>query len=233
MTQRPKVALVILTAFVVLAGLPSTAAALNDPDLTFPTGTMLGIGSKFKATNVGNGLKFTDTSGNAIWECPVTALTGTLGKNNGSEIEADIESFAVSGTAFDGRCTTTGFMPETHLIVNPATNGLSWCLRSTPTMKDDEFQIRGGACSSAARPIRIVWLTTFTGKEPVAIECVYERTGTITGTYKTHPEDAILTFADAEWVLKSGGMFCGLAWKLDMSFTLERDEATASPLYLS
>src|SRR4051794_22959473 len=87
---------------------PPIAAATNDPDLTQPTGTMLATGGKFKGTNVGVGPTFTTNSGSALLQCTKTELTGTLTKNNGSEVEADIETLNVSGTGPEGRCTGTG-----------------------------------------------------------------------------------------------------------------------------
>jgi len=221
------------TLLVVLAflGLPAAATASNEPTLTYPTGSLLPVGSKIRGTNVG-GFKVTTTSGTILWECPLNQVTGTLRKNSGSEVEADIESVTVAGTGLGGACTKTGI--ETHWIVNPETNGLPWCLRSTPAMKEDEVQIRGGACSGASRSIRTVFRTTITGETPSVVDCVYEHSGAITGTYTTHPSsDAIMTFNGSEWALVAGTFICGISWKLDMTITLEKDEGTTSPTYIS
>jgi hypothetical protein len=227
------VALGVLVAYALV---PAIAAAINDPDLTQPTGTMLTTGSKFKGTNVGAAPTFTTYAGSALLQCTKSELTGTLTKNNGTEVEADIETLSVSGTGPEGRCTGTGVFPPTHWIFNPGTNGLPWCLRSTPTMKDDEVQIRGGSCTAASRPIRLVQHTTIaTSEKPTdVLECVYERTAAITGTYSTHPEDAILNLSGAEWVRTEGGITCAAAWTVDLGLlTLERDEATTAPFYIS
>jgi len=225
----------VLLAFAACAALPAVAAAVNDPQLTFPTGTLLSTGGKLKGTNVGSGPIFTSTSGANLLECSKTEVTGTLTKNKGSEIEADIETFSASGTGPEGRCTSEGVLPTTDWIFNPASNGLPWCLRSTPAMKDDEVQIRGGSCTGAGRSIRLVQLTTIATPEapPDVLECVYERTTPISGTYSTDPEDAIMLFSGAEWTKTAGGVTCAVAWKLDFNFTLERDEGTASPFYIS
>ncbi len=225
---------VTLLALTVCATAPSIAAAANAPDLTFPTGTLLGVGSNLKGTNQGNSLRFTSSSGMSFWECTKTELTGTLTKNKGSEIEADIESFGISGTGSEGRCTGT-ILPRTDWVFNPAANGVPWCLRSTSGMKEDEVQIRGGSCSGEARAIRIVQITTFETPEGGidAVECVYQRTAAVPGTYTTDPQDAVMTFSEVEWILTTGGLACSATWKLDFNFTLERDEATASPLYIS
>jgi len=219
---------VALLALVACALTPAIAAAANAPDLTFPTGTLLSAGSKFKGTSVGSSPNFTTTGGETFWGCTKTEVTGTLTKNKGSEIEADIESFSISGTGLGGICTGT-ILPQTDWIFASGTNGLPWCLRSTSTMKEDEAQIRGGSCTGVSRPIRIVQITTL----EIPLECVYERTAPIAGTYTTDPEDARLTFTGAEWLRTAGGFACAAAWKLDFNFTLERDEATASPLYIS
>ena len=229
--------LVINVTLVALAActiVPSIAAATNDPDLTFPTGTLLATGGKLKGTNVGSGPTFTSTSGTSLLECTKNEVTGTLTKNNGSEVEADIETFNASGTGPEGRCTGTGVLPVTWWSFGPTTNGLPWCLKATPAMKDDEVQIRGGSCVSASRPIRLVqWTTIGPVGEDVTVECVYERTAAISGTYSTHPEDAIMIFSGVEWTKTAGGVACAVAWKLDFNFTLERDEAVTAPFYIS
>ena len=120
-------------------------------------------------------------------------------------------------------------------IFNPGTNGLPWCLRSTPVMKDDEVQIRGGSCTAPSHPIRLVQLTTI-GTEGGGIdgfECVYERTLAITGSFTTSPEDAIVSFPGVEWNLTAGGITCGITLKIDFTVTLERDEAITAPFYIS
>jgi hypothetical protein len=236
MKRKLLVVRVTLAVLAACALVPAIAAATNDPDLTFPTGTMLATGGKFKGTNVTSGPIFTSNSGAALLECSKQESTGTLTKNNGSEVEADIESLTVSGTGPEGRCTGTGVLPATDWIFNPGTNGLPWCLKSTPTMKDDEVQIRGGSCSAASRPMRLIQLTTIeTFEKPTdVIECVYERTAAITGSYSTDPEDALLNMTGAEWIKTAGGVACAVAWTIDFKFlTLERDEAPASPFYIS
>jgi hypothetical protein len=222
----------VLGALVAFSVAPATASAVNDPDLTYPTGTMLAKGTAFKGVNIGE-TRTTTLLGTAT-SCSSAGITGTLRKNNGSEVEADVESLTFSGTGTNGICTFAG-SPEFDWVVNPAVNGLPWCLRSTPSMKDDEVQIRGGACGGIPRPIRMAFLTTFTTEGGTdTIECVYERTAAIVGTYRTHPEEAIVTFSEAEFLTTTSGFACPSAWKLDLpSFTLERDEASANPFYIS
>ncbi|HET9678309.1 MAG TPA: hypothetical protein VFP21_12485 [Solirubrobacterales bacterium] len=223
-----------LVAFVFCAIAPSPASATNTPALTFPTGTLLSVGSKIRGHNTG---LFKTTGALGTIECLSSGMTGTLRKNNGFEVEADIESFSVSSTGTGGACTSPpgGFAIDWGF--SPTTNGLPWCLRSTQAkMKDDEVQIRGGSCSEASRPIRIAIFTTIgtEGGGVDSIECLYERSSALVGTYTTEPEDALVTFTEAEWLFKSGNtLICPEAWKLDFSQTLELDQVGGGALYIS
>src|SRR5215211_4733393 len=192
---------VVLVALAFCAIAPSAASATNTPLLTYPTGVPLLAGSKFKGRNVG---EFRTTNqGSVTLACSIIEMTGTVRKNTGSDIEADVESFALGGTGGVNHCTQpTSY--QTDWVFTSATNGLPWCLRSTSTMKDDEVQIRGGACSGASRPIRVVLFTTF---PELTVECLYERSGAMVGTYTTEPGDAIVSFSEVEWTFKSGNLF--------------------------
>jgi hypothetical protein len=211
MTARMLLAL--LTVFVVL---PAGATAVNSPELTYPTGTRLALETKLKGTNVGE-LKFTGSSGTV--GCTSAALTGTLAKNNGSEVEASLNGFSLTGSGTEGRCT--GAPAETYVSINGS------CLRSTPEFIEHEFQLRGGACSEAHGPL----IVTFKALTAV-LECVYERSAAVTGTFSTHPADALLT-ASPEFVKASGSFLCYSAFKIDSSFTFERSETGVKPLYIS
>jgi hypothetical protein len=197
------------------------------PQLTFPTGTLRAVGSKLRATNVGV-RRF--TSGIATYECSADQWTGTLTKNNGTEIEANIETSSITGTGAGGACTTsTGDMRWT---LSPYTNGLPWCYRATKAMASDEFQIRGGKCSEAAKPIRMLWESV----SQVEAECVYERGSAtpVNATFTTHPEDAKLEISKAEFTKVSGAVACPTSLTYDSTFTFERDNtAETTPLYIS
>jgi hypothetical protein len=195
--------------------LPSMAKATNTPELTYPTGTRLALEGKIRAVNVGE-TKF--TSKTSTISCKTASLAGKLKKNNGTEVEADIES-----VTFGGGCGGSS------IITTPESNGVPWCLRSTPELGTDEFQVRGGACAKPVQPIR------FDTKLTTAIwqECVYERSATISGTYKTSPEDALLVSSEIEYLRVSGPFLCAASTKIDTSITFERDEAGTNPLYVS
>lgn len=225
MTRKLTAACLALVACIAFAGAPASAFATNDPEVTHPTGTLLGVGTKFSGTNVGN-IVFTNSSGNIIHECSTATLTGALTKNDGNNVEAVISSLAFTGTGVGGACTSSS--GNLTFTFNPATNGLPWCLRSTSTMATDEFQIRGNECSKLARPIRFVIDISAGGT------CTYQRTAAIQGTYKTHPEDAVLSISKVELPLLEGSILCPSSTFLDMSLTLETDTTeSADPLYIS
>jgi hypothetical protein len=221
-------ALVALAAF----ALPATASAVNDPDITHPTNTLLGTPTKIKATNVGV-TKMLSPGGSVLVECSVATMTGTLTKNDGAgNVEGTIENttFAGTGTLREGEKECTGSFGNVTVHTNIG-NGTPWCLRSTSTMATDKFQVRGGSCSEEARSITFVLTSTTVGT------CKYNRTTAIEGEYTTHPEDAVLHLKPStltEFTKEEGGFFCPGAGQLEMSFTLETDTTpTADPLYIS
>jgi len=222
-------ALVALAAFV----LPAVASA--SLQITHPTGTRLATGVKIKATQIGAS-KFTSTSntgaGSVLWECSAGSMTGELTKNNGAEIEANIEALSLSGTAAESKCTGLGGLKYTSNVGN----GVPWCLRATNAMNADEFQIRGGKCNEAARPTTLLFDTG------LGVNCSYERTTAIKGTYTTDSTgDAILTLtgsaetgiSDTGFTREGTNALCPASTTLDTQFTLETDTETAQPLYIS
>lgn len=206
---------VLVTAFVLL---PTAAFAENSPELTYPTGTRLATESKVRSVNVGN-VNFTSSAGTTA--CTSLSLTGTLNKNNGSELEASLESGSLTGAGVDKRC-----IGPSQYWTGP---GAPWCLRSTPELTEDEFQIRGGSCSKSAEAIKL----SFT-KPVVLTECAYEKTTPIIGTFKTDPtEDALFTSKEVEYTRVSGVETCPITTKLDTTLTFEKAEAFTAPLYIS
>jgi hypothetical protein len=218
----------LITALaVVFAVLPGIASAANDPDLTYPTGTMLGTGSKIRAQNVGD-IKLTTDEG--TYTCSYGETTGTLTKNNGTELEATIETGAFAGTGAEDKCTTSGAPIGDFRLTASGTNGLPWCLRANPEMKEDEVQIRGGSCSGAAKALRL----TLDVKAP-SFYCLYERAAAIKGTYATHPEDTLLTTTGVETTLVRGSIIftCPNTLRYDSTMTVENDKEINEPLYTS
>jgi hypothetical protein len=218
--------LVALAAF----ALPAVASA--SPQITHPTGTRLATEKKFLGT-LGVS-KFTDANGGALFECTSGAMTGTLTKNNGTEIEGNIESAAIAGTASEGGCT--GFVIGPARVTTAVGNGVPWCLRANSAMNTDEFQIRGGKCSEASRAITLVF------DMGIGVNCAYERTVAIKGSFTTDTTgDAILTTTgvgvtgeeDTGFTREGTNVFCPMSGRFPFEFTLETDSGTAEPLYLS
>lgn len=205
-----------LAAFMAFAVVPSISSA--SPELTHPTGTTLKVGSKIDATNVGDTL-MTDAGGGVLTRCSSATMTGTVTSNTGTAIAADISTATFSGTAAGGACT--GSFGST----TPTPKNLPWCIKSTKTA--DQFEVRGGACSEASKPI------TFILDAPFGVECKYSRTSAILGTFATHPSDAVLTISKVEFPGESTPFPCPSTGYLDMSFTLETDTPTAEPIYIS
>lgn len=212
--------------FAVLAVLPATASAINDPELTSPTGTLAAGGTPFLGTNVGETVA-TESTGSILTRCTVAKMTGTLTKNDGSNVEGNITSVSLTGTGPEGKCTSN--FGNIRYTFSPATNGLPWCIRSTSTMATDEVQIRGDECSKAARGIRVVLHSDTIG------ECVYERATPIVGTYVTDTtgQDATLTITKQNIKRVGGGIFCPAESFYDLTMTFEKDTIAPEPLYFS
>jgi hypothetical protein len=224
--MKVKLVTVLAVTFVVL---PSMASAANDPDLTYPTGTLLSTSSKIRAHNVGE-LKLTTSEG--TYTCSYGETTGTVTKNNGTEVEANITTGAYAGTGVEDKCTTSGspIISNFTLTPSPSVGALPWCLQSTPTMKEDEAQIRGGACGGEAKPLRLSL-----GVKAPASYCIYERSGAIKGTYATHPGDLLLTTTGVETTLVRGSFssLCPSFFNVDSTMTVESDKEVNEPAYMS
>lgn len=226
MRKHLTTSLVTLTTLMACLGMPTAALATNDPELTHPTGTLLATGTKVLWTNVGN-LIFKDANGNTLWDCSRATMTGTVTKNDGSNVEDVIESVSISSTGAGGECTSSAgnFTMDTNIG-----NGTPWCTRSTSSMVTDEFQLRGNSCSSEARSLTLVTTGTTVGT------CKYNRASPLKGTYTTHPTDAIKHIpasTNSEFTKEEGSIFCPSVFRLEVSFTLETDTATADPIYIS
>ena len=204
--------------------LPSSALATNSPEVTYPTGTKLATETKLRAVNVGEPKL---TLGATTVTCSSSQLEGKLTKNTGEEVEATIEAASFTG----GDCSHNGGQ-WTAISTAPKEHGIPWCLRSTPEHLEHEVQIRGGKCSEvSAQPIR---LEVNTQETKVVFECVYERSAAVPGTYQTHPGDTVLTSNNVEFLRVAGNIvICPASMKIDTSFTFEKEEGSAGPLYTS
>jgi len=200
---------------------PASSAA---PVITHPTGTVLATGVNLQATNVGE-TRFVSPS--LTESCTIAKLTGPLKSNStAGGFQAEITSATFNGTGTGGDCTSTGsfFTGSVAWTFNTGTNGTPWCIKNT---LNDNLEIRGGACASATRPIRIA--KDLTG----LVTCTYERTAGIAGSFKTHPEDALVSVTSGQTFSLVSGFACPSTAEPSLTFTLETDTATAEPLYIS
>jgi hypothetical protein len=230
-------ALVALAAFV----LPAVAQAANKATLTQPTGTAMTAGTKITATNIGNTLMLS-TTGSTQLSCTIATMTGELTKNETGNVQGNISAATFTGTGPGNRCT--GFVNAGIDPLGLGTGaGQGWCLKSNGTTEGttDEFQVSGSKCSEAGTKIKFL-LTPETGGE-----CEYESTSTIAarGTYTTDTTgDAILnTPRTGHTATEDAGFtkirdttpfsLCPSSSGLSMKFTLEKDEATSTPIFIS
>jgi hypothetical protein len=213
------------------------------------------------ATNISNTILKSDPAAGEpviLAECTKATMTALLTKNNGTEVEADITTATFEGGSAGGKIngmeecngtfgpmvpTTNGTDPVGTKIDNEdVENGTPWCLKSNGNMADDEFQIRGGTCSEAAKKITFILDTTLSAG--VVTQCKYERGSgePVKGTYTTHATgEAILsvtakagTLPDTTFKGEAGNnVLCPATGTLEMSFTLETDVTPAAPIYIS
>lgn len=226
-----------LAAFAALAVVPATASAVNDPLVTYPAGTKLAVSHALPVGVVGTSVgttKMWDSAegGTKLTECATATMTGNLETNTGTgpgtgAVEGNVTSATFSGTPANHAAShCEGSLGNITVNANPATNGLSWCLRSTTAMATDRVQIRGNACTSASRPIRFV-LTAHTIFGSVT--CTYQRSAAIEGSYTTSPSQTEVSIGTAtprvEFPLLEGSFLCPSKGFLEMSFRLYRDVA--------
>lgn len=226
MHKKLMTACMALVAFAALAIAPAIASAKNDPQLTHPTGTLIPVGTKVLATNVGNTL-FVDANNNPLTTCSVATMTGTILKNSGGNVEGEITTANFSGTgtksATEPNVECTGSFG--NVSVTPV---VPMCIRSTTAMNTDVFQVVGGKCSAPGK-VKFTLASTTVGN------CVYEG-NSVDGTFHTHPSDAVFTvpgddFLKTGFPKVSGSFLCPSEGFLDMDFTLETENG--EPIYIS
>jgi len=225
-----KLIIACLAVFALAAfAFPALASAANSPEVTHPTGTRLATGKLIDAHNVGNITLVSPSNGEVLTTCTSSTFTGELTKNDGSNVEGNIEASTFTGTGASGACT--GIFGNFTVDTNIGTNGTPWCMRSTSTMNEDEFQIRGGKCSVEAHAITFV----LTGP---GFNCRYSRTNALVGTGTTDTTgDAIVSFAagtGTEFTTEAtSGILCPSAGRLVGSWTLQTNTVSTEPLYIS
>ena len=218
-----------LAAFVALALSVTSAFAV---ELTEPTGTKLANGVKLLTTNVNGNMIMADLNGNPLVECSTAQMTGELVSNGSSVITGNITVSKFTGTGTSSDCTSS---VGSVLVTTAIVGGLPYCLKTIE--EKDEVELRGGKCSEASRAIKLTF--DFTNPEG---KCGYE-VSSLRGTLTTDTpvgstQDAVvhLDHAGPFHRFESTGFIslaCPEQSTLDMSFTLETDEATAKPVYIS
>ena len=221
-----------LAALAAFAAMPAISSAAELGETT--TG---GVFSKIeppkpiRAHNVGVAKMFLSTGG--VVECSNDSLTGTLTKNNGTEVEGTVETASYKGTESEERCVSP--LGATKVTTNVG-NGTPWCVKALPG-EAMEVQVRGNSCANKARSLTFVF-------DVAGLECKYERTtatGPVKGTFTTDtaPEnsDAIIhiprSATGSKFVgEKENSFFCPASGELEQSFTLETDATPETePLY--
>jgi hypothetical protein len=221
MSKKLIAALMAIAAFAAF-GMSATSASAA-PVVTHPTGTVLATGTKLTGTSIGH-VTFTSSTLNVT--CTTGTITGPLVSNStAGGFSGEITEAHFTGTGTSGDCTATGsFFNGSAKPTPEIVGGLPWCIKNT---LNDNFEIRGGKCSEAARSIKFG--LDLTG----LVTCTYER-ASLTGTFDTHPLDASGRInANQAWTLVSG-FGCPSSPSLDMEFTLETDTTpTSDPIYIS
>ncbi len=222
MNSRLIAACMALAAFAAVA-LPAIASATNDPTLT-ENGSVVTVGAGTVLTNVGE-VTMTNTSGAAVIHCTTTTLTGIVAKNSGGTLETTVSAVNFSSTgavhADTGLKECTASIGNTYITVT----NLPLCIRSTPEMATDEFQIVSSDCGAGGNPIKFIWGSTTAG------ECEYEFTKAVSGTQTTNGTQAVLTVNNTQsgsgYSKIKGGFLCPSSWMFRMSFALETENGTA------
>ncbi|HWC49581.1 MAG TPA: hypothetical protein VG448_11925 [Solirubrobacterales bacterium] len=226
MTRKLITAAIALVA-VAAIGLPATASAANDPQLT-ESGALVAVGASVVGTPVGENI-LTNTAGTAnLLSCTSSKATGKVLKNSGGTVEGEITSATYSGT---GAVSADNNLPECTGSFGNAfitVTNTPLCLRSTPTMAEDEGQVGGGGCGTFGT-------VKFTIGSTTAGECKYETTSTVKGTFTTGGTQTVLTVRNTQAgsgvKLISGGFLCPSSGMLKMAYSLETENGT--PLTIS
>jgi len=235
----------LITACIGLAALaafalPASASAIQIGETVGSEFKELANKTKITATNVGS-VKFLNPSLGVISECSQAVVTGELHNNgtSGEVIEANVTTATISGNGeiFDkmkecvGESALGSLTPTTNgnnVDEENIANGTPWCVK---TIKGtDEFQVTGGLCTTEPRAISFILDATLAGA------CTYSRSEPIKGTFTTHSTgDALLTLkpgSTTAFLKTAGGFFCPGSGSLEMSFTLETDSGSVTPLYI-
>lgn len=229
----------VAAVFAALFLVPSVASA--SPELTHPTGTTAPVGTLIEMKNVAHSSSpkgFATTGSTGTFECATTTLTGEVTKNSGTQIQINITTAEFRGTPAEpisAHCFQPGGYGATTMTPNHTSTfeheyaagkkstSLPWCF--TVEGAEDKFSLRGGKCSEEARPLMFLYHSAVAGA------CTFQKP-VLSGTYTTHPSDAIFTLQKETFTKATGNVFCPGAWDMDWSFTMTTD-GNNTPIYIS
>ncbi len=225
MTKKLIAACMALAAVAAVV-LPATASATNDPTLTDTVGDVC-VGCKIVPTV--ETIEIDNTNLTPILACSTGTLTGAVTKNSGGTVEGTISSAKYSGTgavhADNGLNECTGSFGNAYVTVP----NLPLCIRSTPAMVTDEFQIVSGDCNGVENKVKLLIGSTTAG------ECEYESTSSVKGDYTTGGTQAILTVRNTQAGSGAtkirGGFLCPATIVLETTFTLDTEDG--EPIFAS
>ncbi|MGN6202680.1 MAG: hypothetical protein ACTHNY_09775 [Solirubrobacterales bacterium] len=161
------------------------------------------VGATVQATSIGVPLRTTSIGSD---DCKRSVMHGNVTANTGSQISIELSSFYLECVSASGFFTLQG-------------KGLPWCWKTT---KSDSFELRGGKCSEAAKSLTLL--------SSLSEACSYTRTA-LSGTFKTSPEDVVMTLLDQEFAVE-GGFGCQ-PFKLDINYTMETATSPFTALTIS
>ncbi|MGN6585933.1 MAG: hypothetical protein ACTHKT_00450 [Solirubrobacterales bacterium] len=168
-------------------------------------------------------------------------MAGEVVKNNGTEVEAKVNSAVFGGTGSQAtgepapECTgesAFGNASVTAVVSEKA----PWCLKTIGT---SEFTMIGGTCGGATSNIKFILVTTLVGS------CEYESTGHLVGTHTTGGTSGTLTLSNTAhgnntgegstngFKRISGSVFCPSSISWEFPFELEKDSPVTEPLTFS
>jgi len=221
---------VAVVAFAAFAIVPALAAA--SPVLT-ENGSAVATGKKITATSEGTS-EF--SSGFINVSCNDNWMTGTIVKNNGTEIEGTIES-----ASFNNKNATTGLTEDcssnlgaTKVTIPGLTNEggtQHWCVISNAETGKDKAQIVPHSCGGSGGVFTFVLNNT-----PGGTICRYTRSAAINATYETGVTPATLKMEGEPEFTKeeTSGFLCSGTGKIrSLNFTLETDESPFTGLSIS
>lgn len=236
MSKKIILACMALGAFVAFAIIPASASAVRLCETTVG-GTCHDVATGVAVTAHLDGTTTSQFSGGGVTvTCSSVHMTGTVVKNNGTEVEGNLTGASFTGTSGTGTECSSGLGPvNVTTTFTPEGEGVPYCVKALPGAAM-EATVRGGLCANKARGLTFVLdVTTIFG----TVQCKYERstaTGPVKGEYTTDTssQDAVVHVvfgANSEFTGESGNSgTCPPNGQLKMSLTLQT-ESNGETLY--